>query len=69
MKPRGHMYVNDWGETVAMPIATVWEDTKTTHVTYRGEDNARFRVIVRQKPNPIGFHASLPGDYRHGSKR
>ncbi len=64
MKPRGHMYVNDWGETVAMPSATVWEDTKTTHVTYRGEDNARFRVIVRQKPNPIGFHASLPGDRR-----
>lgn len=57
------MYVNDWGETVALPNATVWEDTKTTRVTYRG-DGKKFSVIVRQKPNPIGFHASLPGDKR-----
>lgn len=63
MKPTGHMYVNEWGETVALPSATVWEDTKTTLVTYRG-DGQKFSVIVRQKPNPIGFHAKLPGDKR-----
>jgi hypothetical protein len=58
------MYVNEWGETVALPNATVWEDTKTTRVTYRGQEAETFRVIVRQKPNPIGFHAKLPGDKR-----
>jgi hypothetical protein len=63
-RPRSHMYVNDWGETVALPSATVWEDTKTTRITYRGESGETFRAIVRQKPNPIGFHAKLPGDTR-----
>lgn len=66
---RSHMYVNEYGETVALPNATVWEDTKTTRVTYHGDDGKQFRTIVRQKPNPIGFTARLPGDYRQGSKR
>ena len=64
MKPTGHMYVNDWGETVALPSATVWEDTKTTRIIWRNNDGKVFRAIVRQKPNPIGFHAKLPGDKR-----
>jgi hypothetical protein len=64
VKPTGHMYVDDWGETVALPSATVWEDTKSTRVTYRGNGAETFRVIVRQKPNPIGFHVILPGDKR-----
>ena len=63
------MYVNDWGENHPLPNATVSDEPRETRVTYRGDDNTKFRVIVRQKPNPIGFHASLPGDYRHGSKR
>jgi len=58
------MYVNEWGEMVALPNATVWEDTRTTRVTYPGDNDTKFRVLVRQKPNPIGFHASLPGDKR-----
>lgn len=58
------MYVNHWGEHQTLPSATVWEDTKTTRVTYPGDNGSKFRVIVRQKPNPIGFHASLPGDKR-----
>ena len=62
---RSHMYVNDLDETQPLPNATVWEDTKTTHVTYRGDNASKFRVIVRQKPNPIGFRATLPGDKRH----
>lgn len=40
---------------------TVHEDAKSAKVTYRGEGNARFRVVVHQKPNPIGFAARLPG--------
>ena len=64
MKPRGHMYVNDWGENHPLPNATVSYEPREARVTYRGEDNTKFRVIVRQKPNPIGFHASLPGDRR-----
>ena len=54
-------HYNDGWEQRPLPNATVWEDTKTTHVTYRGEDGSKFRVIVRQLPNPIGFTAKLPG--------
>lgn len=43
---------------------TVVEDTRTIRVMYRGENGTRFRVLVHQKPNPIGFHARLPGDKR-----
>ena len=57
-------YINDYGENQPLPNATVWEETKTTRVTYHGDDNRKFSVIVRQKPNPIGFHAKLPGDRR-----
>lgn len=64
INPRAHMYVNDLDETQPLPNATVWEDTKTSRVTYRGEDGSKFRVVVRQKPNPIGFTAKLPGDRR-----
>jgi hypothetical protein len=40
------------------------EPEKTARVTYRGDDGKRFRVIVRQLPNPIGFRAKLPGERR-----
>jgi hypothetical protein len=55
-------FVNHWHEHQALPSATVWEDTKTTRVIWRGDNGKVFRAIVRQKPNPIGFHARLPGD-------
>lgn len=64
---RSHMYVNRDDETQPLPSATVWEDTKTTRVTYRGEDGSKFRVIVRQLPNPIGITAKMPGG--SGGKR
>lgn len=57
-------YINRWSEHQSLPNATVWEDTKSTRVTYRGTENEKFRVIIRQKPNAIGFHAKLPGDRR-----
>jgi hypothetical protein len=41
---------------------TFIETTREARVTYRGEDGKRFRVIVRQRPNPVGFRAVLPGD-------
>lgn len=42
---------------------TVHEDTKSAKVTYPNANGGKpFRVIVHQKPNPIGFHARLPGD-------
>ncbi len=56
------LFVNDWDEQRPLPTATVWEDTKTTRVTYRGDDGSKFRVVVRQVPNPVGFRAQLPGD-------
>ena len=40
----------------------VHSETQSVKVTYRGEDGSKFRVIVHQKPNPIGFTARLPGD-------
>jgi hypothetical protein len=43
---------------------TLIEPEKTARVTYRGENGSRFRVIVRQRPNPVGFRAVLPGDKR-----
>lgn len=42
--------------------ATVHTDTPEVQVTYRGSGGQKFRTIFRQKPNPIGFHARLPGD-------
>lgn len=43
---------------------TVHEDPRSAQVTYTGANGVKFRVIVHQKPNPIGFHARLPGDKR-----
>jgi hypothetical protein len=40
------------------------EPEKTVRVVYRGDDGSKFRAIVRQKPNPIGFNSRLPGDRR-----
>lgn len=52
---------SDW---ITQPRATVTvhTDTPEARVTYRGDNGAKFRTIFRQKPNPIGFHARLPGD-------
>jgi hypothetical protein len=41
---------------------TVHTDTPEAKVTYRGPNGAKFSAIFRQKLNPIGFHARLPGD-------
>lgn len=57
-------HYNDGWQQNPLPNATVWEETKTTRVTYHGDDQRKFSVIVRQKPNPIGFHAKLQGDRR-----
>lgn len=43
---------------------TLIEQERTARVTYRGDDGEKFRVLVRQKPNPIGFRARLPGEGR-----
>lgn len=36
---------------------TVIEAERVGRVTYTGDNGSRFRVLVRQKPNPIGFTA------------
>jgi len=58
------MYVNDHGEHVALPTTWAIEDGRQAKVTYHDQSGSKFSVIVRQKPNPIGFHAKLPGDKR-----
>lgn len=41
----------------------VHTDTASAKVTYPHPNGGKpFRVMVHQKPNPIGFHARLPGD-------
>ncbi len=52
---------NDW-EQRSRATVTVEEERRSAKVTYRGEDGKKFRVIVVQKANPIGFAARLPGD-------
>lgn len=54
-------YEDDFGNQRRLPSATVWEETKTSRVIYRNEAGNVFRVLVREKPNPIGFTARQPG--------
>jgi len=56
------VYVDPWGDQLPRAYVTVHEQTRTAKVTYRGPDGRKFSVMVHQKPNPIGFHAKLPGD-------
>lgn len=61
------MRLGDWIDDAYGPdhlAKTFIEPEKIVRVTYRGDDGDKFRVIVRQKPNPIGFRATLPGDKR-----
>lgn len=55
-------FVDYWGTHHARATVTVLADTPSAKVTWYAEDGKRFRAIVRQKPNPIGFHVRLPGD-------
>ena len=57
-------YSDGWNEHVSRATVTVYTDTPEAKVTYRGANGAKFSAIFRQKPNPIGFHARLPGDKR-----
>lgn len=36
--------------------------TRSAEVIYTGDNNEKFKLKFHQKPNPIGFHACLPGD-------
>lgn len=55
------IYVNDYDEQ--LPRATIYahEDQRVVKVTYRGTEGEKFAVRFVQKPNPIGFRATLPG--------
>lgn len=55
-------FVDGYGNQLSRATATVHTDTPEAKVTWRNERGDKFRAIVRQKPNPIGFHARLPGD-------
>lgn len=58
------VYVDDWGNQVPQATITVEDDQKRIKVTYRGDDGKTARMLFIRKPNPIGFHARLPGDKR-----
>jgi hypothetical protein len=54
----------DWNQ-LSRATVTVHEETKSAKITYPNLTGGKpFRVVVHQKPNPIGFHARLPGDRR-----
>lgn len=56
-------YSDDYNDHAPRATVMVHEETKSAKVTYRHPSGGKpFRVIVHQKPNPIGFHARLPGD-------
>ena len=55
------IYINDWDEQLPKATTFVHEDQRVIKVTYRGEDGQKFAVRFVQKPNPIGFRATLPG--------
>ena len=59
---RASIYVTPWDDQVSRATVTVSDEPRAFRVTWRGENGARFRAYVYQKPNPIGFHARLPGD-------
>lgn len=59
-KPIG--YTDGWGNFQSRDTIYAHQDTRSVKVTYRGEDGSKFRVVVHQKPNPIGFAARQPGD-------
>lgn len=61
---RASIYVTPYDEHVPRATTFVHTDTPQVKITYHGEDGSKFRVMVTQKPNPIGFHARLPGDRR-----
>lgn len=61
---RASTYVDEYGYAHdSRATVTVHEEPKSAKVTYHGPCG-KFSVIVHQKPNPIGFHARLPGDRR-----
>lgn len=54
-------YLRDcWGRPETMDVEPRLSQMRVTYP--HPEGGKPFRVIVRQKPNPIGFHARLPGD-------
>lgn len=55
-------FVDHWGNYQSRDTAFVHQDTRSAKVTYTNDQGNRFRVMVHTKPNPIGFHARLPGD-------
>lgn len=56
-------FVDGYGNQLSRATATVHEDMRSAKVTYPNPSGGKpFRVMVHQKPNPIGFHARLPGD-------
>lgn len=53
---------HDGWSQLSRATSTVHENTQQAKVTWRNNEGKTFSAIVRQKPNPIGFHVRLPGD-------
>jgi hypothetical protein len=58
-------YSDHWNDHVPRASIYIHEETRSAKVTYPNPNGGKpFRVMIHQKPNPIGFHAHLPGDKR-----
>ena len=53
-------YTDANGYQMVLPSIFVHEEDKRAKVTY-SNGQEKFSVIVRKRPNPIGFTAKLPG--------
>lgn len=63
MQSRLSTFVDQNWNQLSRATTTVVEQAREVKVTWHGDQETnRFRAIVRQKTNPIGFRAKLPGD-------
>lgn len=54
--------IHDGYTYVSRATSEVTETRRSVRVTWSNSEGAKFRAMVRQKPNPVGFRARLPGD-------
>lgn len=58
-------YYDGFDQQAYKDSITVHEDEQSALVKYPRAGGGSFTVRVVRKPNPIGFHARLPGDRRN----
>lgn len=60
------IYVDDYGMHSQRATTDVIEERNCVKVTYTGTRGASFSLMFIKRPNPIGFHARMPGRVERG---